>query len=257
MTTITNPILNSPFREPTRHFRFDEDGITAEIEEGRRLSTYFVPIPRPKKKGGQLVPGHPGRLGRRTDEGERLHQRHPPLRRPVPALRTTRASPRPPASCSATGAIQTAQKPLFFCQIEALETAIFLLEVAQHREPWIEARLRGVQRHPQSRACTASRCKMATGSGKTVVMAMIIAWQTLNKLANPQDKRFSDTFLVVTPGITIRDRLRVLLPNDPGNYYAERDLVTPDQLQPLQAGEHPGHQLPRLHRPRDAPGIDD
>jgi len=50
---------------------------------------------------------------------------------------------------------------------------------------------------------------MATGSGKTVVMAMLIAWQALNKLANPQDKRFSDTFLVVTPGITIRDRLQV------------------------------------------------
>ena len=67
--------------------------------------------------------------------------------------------------------------------------------------------------------------KMATGSGKTVVMAMLIAWQTLNKLANPQDTRFSDTFLIVTPGITIRDRLRVLLPNDPDNYYRQRDIV--------------------------------
>src|SRR5579885_224740 len=75
---------------------------------------------------------------------------------------------------------------------------------------------------------------MATGSGKTVVMAMLIAWQALNKLANRQDARFSDTFLVVTPGITIRDRLRVLLPNDPGNYYTERDLVTGDQLEQLQ-----------------------
>ena len=71
---------------------------------------------------------------------------------------------------------------------------------------------------------------MATGSGKTVVMAMLIAWHTLNKLANPQDARFSDTFLIVTPGITIRDRLRVLLPNDPENYYRQRDIV-PAQLQ--------------------------
>lgn len=70
---------------------------------------------------------------------------------------------------------------------------------------------------------------MATGSGKTVVMAMLIAWHTLNKLANPQDARFSDTFLIVTPGITIRDRLRVLLPNDPDNYYRQRDIV-PAQL---------------------------
>ncbi len=69
---------------------------------------------------------------------------------------------------------------------------------------------------------------MATGSGKTVVMAMLIAWQALNKLANPQDARFSDTFLIVTPGITIRDRLRVLLPNDPENYYRQRDIVPPE-----------------------------
>src|SRR5439155_10938439 len=70
--------------------------------------------------------------------------------------------------------------------------------------------------------------KMATGSGKTVVMAMLIAWQTLNKAANPQDARFSDRFLIVTPGITIRDRLRVLLPSDPDNYYRERDIVPAD-----------------------------
>jgi type III restriction enzyme len=74
---------------------------------------------------------------------------------------------------------------------------------------------------------------MATGSGKTVIMAMIVAWQTLNKLANPQDARFSDTFLVVTPGITIRDRLRVLLPNDPQNYYDALTLVPGDLKEEL------------------------
>src|SRR5439155_311482 len=68
-------------------------------------------------------------------------------------------------------------------------------------------------------------CKMATGSGKTVVMAMLIAWQVLNKRRYPHDKRFTDAFLVVAPGITIRDRLRVLLPSDPNNYYKELDLV--------------------------------
>jgi len=71
---------------------------------------------------------------------------------------------------------------------------------------------------------------MATGSGKTVVMAMLIAWQALNRFANQQDKRFTDNFLIVTPGITIKDRLRVLLPNDPDTYYTAMDLVTPDQL---------------------------
>src|SRR5262249_336083 len=65
--------------------------------------------------------------------------------------------------------------------------------------------------------------------GKTVVMAMLIAWQTLNKMYSPRDVRFTDRFLIVTPGITIRDRLRVLLPEDPGNYYDMRGLV-PDNL---------------------------
>jgi type III restriction enzyme len=75
--------------------------------------------------------------------------------------------------------------------------------------------------------------KMATGSGKTVVMAMLISWQALNKLANPQDNRFSDAFLVVAPGITIRDRLRVLLPTDPHNYYRERDILPLEMMQDL------------------------
>jgi len=75
--------------------------------------------------------------------------------------------------------------------------------------------------------------KMATGTGKTVVMAMLIAWHTLNKQANPRDARFSDAFLVVTPGITIRDRLRVLLPGSPDNYYRERDIVSAADLERL------------------------
>jgi hypothetical protein len=72
--------------------------------------------------------------------------------------------------------------------------------------------------------------KMATGTGKTVVMAMLIAWHALNKIADPKDRRFSDTFLVATPGITIRDRLRVLWPHDAENYYRLRDLVPPDLI---------------------------
>src|SRR5260221_1508944 len=75
--------------------------------------------------------------------------------------------------------------------------------------------------------------KMATGSGKTVVMAMLIAWQTLNHLANPGDARFTDAFLIVTPGITVRDRLRVLLPGDPANYYRQREIVRPESFDQL------------------------
>ena len=49
----------------------------------------------------------------------------------------------------------------------------------------------------------------------------------------PQDNRFTDAFLLVTPGITIRDRLRVLLPNDPGNYYRKLDVLPAEHLERL------------------------
>ncbi len=117
---------------------------------------------------------------------------------------------------------------LFFCQIEALETAIYLTEVAgKYGDAWIENTLREAAQAANPLLYRIA-FKMATGSGKTLVMAMLIAWQALNKLANPQDARFSDAFLVCTPGITIRDRLRVLLPSDPNNYYRLHDLVPPD-----------------------------
>ena len=96
--------------------------------------------------------------------------------------------------------------------------------------------------------------KMATGSGKTVVMAMLIAWHALNKLANPQDARFSDTFLIVTPGITIRDRLRVLLPNDPGNYYRQTRPRPAGPAGDARPGQDRHHQLPRLPAPREGRG---
>ncbi|MBN7764075.1 DEAD/DEAH box helicase family protein [Nitratireductor aquibiodomus] len=72
--------------------------------------------------------------------------------------------------------------------------------------------------------------KLATGAGKTTVMAMLIAWQTLNAVRHPNSKRFTKGFLVVTPGITIKDRLRVLQPNDPDSYYKSREIVPEDML---------------------------
>src|SRR5205807_8995598 len=122
------------------------------------------------------------------------------------------------------------ERRLFFCQVEALETFIYLTEAAEKSgDAGILNRLRD--------ALTAAgtplfrlACKMATGSGKTVVMAMLVAWHTLNKRRYARDQRFADAFLIVTPGITIRDRLRVLLPSDPHNYYQAMDLVPPEHL---------------------------
>jgi type III restriction enzyme len=117
------------------------------------------------------------------------------------------------------------ERKLFFCQIEALETLIYVSEVAKaNGDEWIEEYLReaaAASGTPLFRLAS----KMATGSGKTVVMAMIIAWQTLNRCRNPNDLRYSDSFLLVAPNITIRDRLRVLMPSDPENYYRKLDIV--------------------------------
>lgn len=78
--------------------------------------------------------------------------------------------------------------------------------------------------------------KMATGSGKTTVMAMLIAWQTINA-ARRETKNFSRAFLVVAPGITIKDRLRVLQPSEPGNYYDTREIVPPEMLPEIRRAE--------------------
>jgi type III restriction enzyme len=75
--------------------------------------------------------------------------------------------------------------------------------------------------------------KLATGAGKTTVMAMIIAWQTINAVRRPGSKNFTRGFLVVTPGLTIKDRLRVLQPNDPDNYFKDRELVPSDMLEEI------------------------
>jgi len=234
---IDNPILNSAYREPTRHFRFDEDGITSEIVDERRSSTYFIPIPKPKKKVAAGVPTEQLSLpGNWTLERMQPNDNINRIRAHVAAWR--RAGH--PGITATTRELldywtrEDRDRPLFFCQIEALETAIYLAEVAGREQQWIDNLLRE-EATKKSGGLYRVAFKMATGAGKTVVMAMLIAWQALNKQHDPQDKRFSDTFLIVTPGITIRDRLRVLKPNAPDNYYAERDLLPPDLHQRLQA----------------------
>lgn len=231
---IENPILNSPYREPTRHFHFDDDGITNEIRKGRRRSSFFIPIAQPRKRGsvaGQLQLAGEGWTAERLQENEFINQ----VREQVAVWRRSHYQGITAVTRELLEgwAAPDRANPLFFCQVEALETAIFLTEVAERSQPWVRNRLRE-ENEGKNPGLYRIAHKMATGSGKTVVMAMLIAWQALNKIASPQDRRFSDTFLIVTPGITIRDRLQVLLPNMPGNYYMARDLITPDQLQRLQ-----------------------
>jgi hypothetical protein len=117
------------------------------------------------------------------------------------------------------------EDPVLFCQREAAETAIFLTEIAgRHGTADYRRRLQP-ENDLHNDGLPRLGLKMATGTGKTVVMAMLVAWQTVNKVFTPKDSRFAKRFLVVTPGITIRDRLGVLHPEREDNYYRERDVV--------------------------------
>lgn len=222
---IENPIINSPFEEPTRYFRFADEGITNEKVDGRRISSYFVPIARPKKKKGatQQALFDTEWTQDRIEENKLVND----IRRRIALWRKGGYVGVTPTTARLITywTDPNREKKLFFCQNEALETVIYITEVAKkYGDAWIENAIREAN-NTSNPGLPRTAFKMATGSGKTVVMAMLIAWHTLNKRANPQDARFSDTFLIVTPGITIRDRLRVLLPNDPENYYRQRDIV--------------------------------
>ena len=228
-TLIENPILNSPFSEPDRHFRFDDNGITNEIVQGRRESIYFMPIAKSKRKGKQLAFDTEWTRDR-IEENKTVNR----IREKIGQWRKGGYVGVTPITRRLLDYWNNCERErkLFFCQIEALETLIYIAEVARKYDSWIENDLREAN-DGSNPGLNRIASKMATGSGKTVVMAMLIAWHGLNKLENPQDSRFSDTFLLIAPGITIRDRLRVLLPNDPNNYYQERDIIAPEDREKL------------------------
>lgn len=221
---IDNPILNSPYFEPERHWPFDEDRgvISGAPVQGRRPSSYLTPIPG-ARAGAQLL------LGVTDQEVVRRNELINDVRARVKAWRSGH---RPWAEVTATtrkllehwSVVEGRERPLFFAQREAIETAIWLTEVAPKEAPHIVSELAKFGQAVSDGLPRVAH-KMATGTGKTVLMSLIIAWQTLNKARNPQDARFTDQFLVVSPGITIRDRLRVLSPSEPDNYYDSLHLI--------------------------------
>jgi type III restriction enzyme len=231
---VEDPVINSPFAEPARHFRFDDEGITSETVPGRRVSSYFMPIPKAKKqgKGGKQLVFDSEWTGDRIEENKFINQirERVGLWRKGGYVNVTRTTRRLLDHWTDS----ERDRRLFFCQIEALETAIYITEVAgRYGDAWIENQLRDFSRAHNPDLFRIA-FKIATGGGKTAVMAMLVAWHALNKFANPQDARFADTFLVVSPGITIRDRLRVLLPTDPDNAYRKLDIVPSDLMDDLK-----------------------
>lgn len=239
------PILNSPYAYPGRHWELDLDGQpTNLILDQRRKSAFITPVPKPRKRRRGDAKAQ-GSLPLQDEEGlstaEQQYQTHTTINEIRGYVEQWRALKNPDHWQVTPETARLLQhwrsypfpgiKP-FFCQIEAIETAIWLTEVAPHQSDRSRDLLRALQTANAEANPELFRLalKLATGTGKTTVIAMLIAWQTLNAVRRPASKTFTRGFLICTPGITIRDRLRVVLPSDPDNYYQHRDLVPKDLL---------------------------
>ena len=243
-----HPILNSPYDCPARHWELDESHQpTQNIIEHRRDASFITPIPKSKKQKKQSAPGlfnsdattqlisSKGQEYQLSDLIDELRI-HVSKWRELPEVKDWRVTPETARLLQHWRHHKFSGIRPFFCQIEAVETAIWLTEVA----PKIGKTGRKFLDHLESANTEANpglsrlALKLATGAGKTTVMAMLIVWQTVNAVRHPASRGFSKAFLVVTPGITIKDRLQVLRPNDPNSYYASRELVPPDMLADIQ-----------------------
>lgn len=213
---IDKLIINSPYEEPKKHWAYMRESQEFELREGRRKSGYW-------KASSKTLANY-------DDPGEFVEIELVNKIRPRVAAWKEKGYP------NITGVTKklleywispTARdRRLFWCQLEAVETAIWLTEAPDADKQGIDIPANGGE---WERLCL----KLATGTGKTVVMAMLIAWQALNKIANPTDPRFSKHILIIAPGITVKDRLQVLLPTDEDNFYQAFNLLEGSMLQDL------------------------
>lgn len=237
---LANPIVNSPYDEPAHHFELDDQGRpSGRILDYRRPSEFFVPVPKPKKSGKKASATQLAfdLTDEKVEKNDAIDQLRDDLRtwRLRGYAGVTAISRKLLEHWADTGR----DNRILFAQREAAETAIYLAEVLGNTKyqtrvsDWREVLEQ--QNATHNAGLPRRGLKMATGSGKTVVMCMLIAWQSLNKTYAPHDNRFTQRFLVVTPGITIRDRLKVLQPGDPDNYYDARGIVPTDLRQQLNS----------------------
>src|SRR5215471_15942722 len=239
------PIVNSPYEYPREHWELDESGQpTGILIDRRRRAEFITPIPKPKKRKSS-----PKQEELILDEGRGLTTKKQAydltsvineVRGQVDTWRNLPASQWQVTPETARllqhwrhhefGGVRP-----FFCQIEAVETAIWFTEVAPHLASGkrLIENLKTVNAEANPNIDRLA-LKLATGAGKTTVIAMLIAWQSVNAARHSNSKHFTRGFLIVAPGLTIRDRLRVLQPNDPDNYYGTRELVPHDLLEDMK-----------------------
>jgi len=228
-TTIDRLIINSPYEEPGYHWHYDRTTRLFDLVEGRRPAGYVTATP-----------------GSRTFDDPGIFVPIPLVNQIRPRVKAWREAGYPGITSITKRLLEYWTDPeefdtrrFFFAQLEAIETLIWLTEAPAVERVGIDIPGDGGE---FQRLCS----KMATGTGKTVVMAMLIAWHMLNKVANPQDARFSKYVLVIAPGLTVKSRLSVLLPSDADNYYKAFRIIPPALLDKLRQGKvviHNWHKL--------------
>ena len=219
-TTIDRLIVNSPYMEPAKYWQYDRRTRMFDLAAGRRPAGYVV------ASGDSRAFDDPG-----------IFVEIPLVNRIRPRVKAWREDGYPGVTGITKRLLEHWTDPqefetrrFFFCQMEAVETLIWLTEVPAAKKVGVEL--------PSDGGAFQRLCaKMATGSGKTVVMAMVIAWHVLNKVTYPQDTRFAKHVLVIAPGLTVKSRLAVLQTSHSENYYDEFGIVPPALLDKLRQGK--------------------
>ncbi|MFZ2171507.1 MAG: DEAD/DEAH box helicase family protein, partial [Methylococcaceae bacterium] len=246
---VQNPIINSPFVEPKLHWQI-EHGKSPVKAEGRRPASYFYRVPesagRGRKNKNQMTLQGDLNVGELEDLPivnwlrMRVKEWRTGVLTGIPYDGTSPVTKELLALWSA-GSDRRRQR-LFFAQLEAAETLIFLVEasaVYQKNKPLVPLDKPGGETLKKGfTAFIRYALKMATGTGKTTVMGMLSAWSILNRVASPTDERFSDTILIVCPNVTIRERLQELNPAlGDLSLYRTRQLVPVHRMEELRRGE--------------------
>ena len=214
--SIDQLIVNNPYLEPIKHWLYNREDQTFELKNGRRNAGYW-------KKSDQKLD--------ESDFGEFIEIEL--VNRIRPRVKKWREENYPNVTPTTKRLLdfwrdkkqrEQNQNP-FFCQMEAVETAIWLTEAMDSEKQGIKI--------PSDGNWIRECFKLATGTGKTVVMSMLITWHVLNKLSNPKDPRYSKNILIITPGITVKDRLSVLNPNKEDNFYKAFRIVDDEMWKKL------------------------
>lgn len=217
--SIDKLIINSPYEEPKYYWSFDREIRTFNKKEGRRPAGYVIAT-----------------QAARSFDDPGIFVEIPLVNKIRPRVKKWRESNYPGVTGITKRLLEfwydneeRKDKKFFFCQLEAIETLIWLNEAPASEKTGIDIPKDGGE---IMRICA----KMATGSGKTIVMAMLIAYHILNKTTYPQDTRFSKNIFVVAPGLTVKSRLQVLLPAGE-NYYDEFNIIPPALYDKLRQGK--------------------